>query len=95
MVRWWLFGSSALRGKVEDYKTLRATLQVSARGQTYVVDRTYTTAKLMQGDAVLCIGTAPVNKHIPALLGFGLTCLMSPARPTTEISRPTDLAHAC
>ena len=32
-----LFGSSALRGKVEDYKTLRATLQVSARGQTYVV----------------------------------------------------------
>ena len=28
--------------------------------------------RLMQGDAVLCIGTAPVNKHIPALLGFGL-----------------------
>jgi hypothetical protein len=24
------------------------------------------------GDVVLCIGTAPVNKHIPALLGFGL-----------------------
>ena len=72
VVRWCLFGSSALRGKAEDYKTLRATLQFSARGQSYVVDRTYTTAKLMQGDAVLCIGTAPVNKHIPALLGFGL-----------------------
>ena len=26
----------------------------------------------MQGDAVLCSGTTPVNKHIPALLGFGL-----------------------
>ena len=56
----------------EDYKTLRATLEFSARDQSYVVDRTFTTAKLMQGDAVLCSGTAPVNKHIPALLGFGL-----------------------
>jgi exonuclease SbcC len=26
----------------------------------------------MQGDAVLCSGTTPLNKHIPALLGFGL-----------------------
>ena len=72
VVRWCLFGSSALRGKAEDYKTLKATLQFSARDQSYVVDRTFTTAKLMQGDAVLCSGTAPVNKHIPALLGFGL-----------------------
>jgi hypothetical protein len=24
------------------------------------------------GEAVLCSGTTPVNKHIPALLGFGL-----------------------
>ncbi len=71
VVRWCLFGSSALRGKAENYKTLRA-MQFSARGQTYVVDRTFTTAKLMQGDAVLCSGTAQVNKHIPALLGFGL-----------------------
>ena len=53
VVRWCLFGSSALRGKAEDYKTLRAALQFSARGQSYVVDRTFTTAKLMQGDAVL------------------------------------------
>jgi len=72
VVRWCLFGSSALRGKAEDYRTLKATLEFTARDQSYVVDRTYTTAKLMQGDAVLCIGTAPVNKHIPALLGFGL-----------------------
>jgi DNA repair protein SbcC/Rad50 len=67
-----IIGSAALRGKAEDYKTLRATLEFSARGQSYVVDRTYTTAKLMQGDCVLCSGTTPVNKHIPALLGFGL-----------------------
>ena len=33
VVRWCLFGSSALRGKAEDYKTLRATLQFSARDQ--------------------------------------------------------------
>ena len=72
VVRWCLFGSSALRGKAEDYRTLKATLEFTARDQSYVVDRTYTTAKLMQGDAVLCIGTAPVNKHIFALLGFGL-----------------------
>ena len=47
VVRWCLFGSSALRGKAEDYKTLRATLQFSARDQSYVVDRTFTTAKLI------------------------------------------------
>jgi hypothetical protein len=46
--------------------------QNAARGRSYVVDRTFTTAKLMQGEAVLCSGTTPVNKHIPALLGFGL-----------------------
>ena len=73
VVRWCLFGSAALRGKAKDYKTLKATLEFSARDQSYVVDRTYTTAKLMQGDAVLCTGTTPVNKHIPALLGFGLS----------------------
>jgi hypothetical protein len=58
--------------RAEDYKTLKATLEFSARDQSYVVDRTFTTAKLMQGNAVLCTETTPVNKHIPALLGFGL-----------------------
>src|SRR3954471_18524955 len=59
VVRWCLFGSAALRGKAEDYKTLQATLQFSARGQSYVVERTYTTAKLTQDDVVLCTGTTP------------------------------------
>jgi DNA repair protein SbcC/Rad50 len=68
VVRWCLFGSAALGGKAEDYKTLRTTLEFSARGQSYVgIGPTR-----RQGDAVLCSGTTPVNKHIPALLGFGL-----------------------
>ena len=41
VVRWSLFGSVALRGKAEDYKTLRATLEFTARGRSYAVDRTY------------------------------------------------------
>ena len=42
MVRECLFSSTALRGKTEDYKTLREPLQFSAWGQ--VVNRTFTTA---------------------------------------------------
>jgi DNA repair protein SbcC/Rad50 len=71
VVRWCLFGSTALRGKAEDYKTLRATLQFSARGQSYGGSDLHD-GEVDAGDVVLCIGTAPVNKHIPALLGFGL-----------------------
>ena len=86
VVRWCLFGSTALRGKAEDYKTLRATLQFSARGQSYVVDRTYTTAKLMQ--AMSCCASGQRRSTSTSLLcsGSGSTCLMSPARPTREIS---------
>jgi exonuclease SbcC len=61
VVRWCLFGSTALRGKAEDYKTLRATLQFSARGQSYVVDRTYTTAKLMQAMSCCASGQSGFN----------------------------------
>lgn len=72
VARWCLFGSLALRGKADDYKTLTATLEFTTRGQTYVVERSFTTAKLTSGSTVLCTGTTPVNKHIPTLLGFGL-----------------------
>ena len=54
--RWFAGACSARRrcaGRPRTTKTLRATLQFSARAQSYVVDRTFTTAKLMQGDAVL------------------------------------------
>jgi exonuclease SbcC len=74
VVRWCLFGSTALRGKAEDYKTLRATLQFSARGQSYVVDRTYTTAKLMQ--AMSCCASGQRRSTSTSLLcsGSGSTC---------------------
>jgi hypothetical protein len=35
VVRWCVFGSAALRGKAEDYKTLKATLEFSARGDCH------------------------------------------------------------
>ncbi len=72
VARWCLFGSAALRGRADDYKTLKATLMFRVKGNPYEVTRTATTAKLCTPGALVASGTKPVNEHIQALLGFGL-----------------------
>ena len=49
VIRFCLFGSAALRGKAEDYKSLKAELQFAVRGDDYSVMRTGTSAKLLRG----------------------------------------------
>jgi DNA repair exonuclease SbcCD ATPase subunit len=73
MVRFCLFGSAALRGKAEDYKNLKASLDFVIRNQDYTVDRTGTKAQLKENGEVVAVGITPVNVKIAQILGFGLT----------------------
>jgi DNA repair protein SbcC/Rad50 len=72
VARWCLFGTAALRGRADDYKTLKATLQFQVKGDSYEVRRTHNSVKLTKGDTLVATGTKPVNEHILGLLGFGL-----------------------
>ena len=72
MIRFCLFGAAALRGKSDDYKNLKASLEFSVKGSDYVVDRTITKAQLKKDGEVIAVGVTPVNQKIPSELGFGL-----------------------
>src|SRR3954470_22721110 len=67
IARWCLFGSAALRGKADDYKTLKADLVFGVRGNRYHIKRTHNTASIAALDTQaiqLCTGTKSVNAHI-------------------------------
>lgn len=72
MVRFCLFGSAALRGRSEDYKTLKASLEFEIKGKEYKVERTSTKATLSTGGEIVTVGIKPVGFKIASLLGFGL-----------------------
>ncbi len=72
MARYCLFGTAALRGTADDYKTLRAGLLFEVRGESYDVSRSARSAELRRGDELLATGTKPVNARILAILGFDL-----------------------
>jgi DNA repair exonuclease SbcCD ATPase subunit len=73
MIRYCLFGSSALRGTADDYKNLKARLDFRLKGKDYTIQRTHNKAILTEEGEVICTGTSPVNAKIPQLFGFGLT----------------------
>ena len=67
-VRFALFGTSALRGKLENYdKNLRVLLKLELNGQEYVIDRTLKDCKFNG-----VVGTTWCNKAIEDKLGFGM-----------------------
>lgn len=70
--RYALFGSRALRGRSEDYKKLKVTLDFEVLGKTYTVERTARDAKLLRGQEVIATGTTAVNIKIPEIFGYGL-----------------------
>lgn len=71
MVRYCLFGSSALRGKAEDYKALKAKLGVTIKGTEYTIERNGRNATLYEGTKAIVTGQNPVTKKVVELLGFG------------------------
>lgn len=72
MIRWCLFGSAALRGKISDYKTAKARLTFSLKGDSYTVERTVSNAVLCRGQDEIAVGTTAVNRKVCELFGFGL-----------------------
>ncbi|TPL42643.1 AAA family ATPase [Mesorhizobium sp. B2-4-5] len=72
MIRYSLFGTSALRGKSEDYKNLKVGLTFTAKGEAYTTNRTITTAKLFRGGVEIANGQKGVNNKVTEILGFGL-----------------------
>ena len=72
-LRFALFGSSALRGKADDYKKLHVELWFSVKGNDYHVTRKGTKVLLRRNDEDLASGTKPVNQAIIEILGYDLT----------------------
>ncbi|SFD69436.1 AAA domain-containing protein [Sulfitobacter brevis] len=72
MIRWCLFGSAALRGKIGDYKKASARLEIVLKGKPYVIERTASHATLFRGPDQIAVGTTPVNQKVVELFGFGL-----------------------
>jgi DNA repair exonuclease SbcCD ATPase subunit len=75
MVQYALWGSSALRGKAEDYKGLQVTLTFEVKTQEYTVRRNGSTVKLTRADKIegwvdLASGTKAVNPYIQSLFGY-------------------------
>lgn len=72
MIRFSFFGTQALRGKVDDYKGLKSSMEFTIKGANYVVERTLSNAKLLREGEPIAVGTRPVNQKILAILGFDL-----------------------
>ncbi|MDH7796459.1 MULTISPECIES: AAA family ATPase [unclassified Beijerinckia] len=72
MMRFALFGTSALRGTSEDYKTLQLTAEFDLRGENYRVERQINKAKLWRNQELVATGVKPVNQKLLSSLGFGL-----------------------
>lgn len=70
-LRYLLFGSAALRGKMADYAVLDLTGRVTIRGREYRIVRT-AKEQSISDDTKLAVGADAVNKKVAELLGYGL-----------------------
>lgn len=66
-----LFGSVALRGKADDYKRIKVTLEIEIRGIPYTITRTKSNAEVFNAEKeTLVKGNKPTNEWIIRTLGF-------------------------
>jgi exonuclease SbcC len=72
MLRFLLFGSAALRGLADDYKTLRVSGSFTIKGDEYCCVRTSKSAELTRNGDTIASGVTTVNEKIGQILGFGL-----------------------
>lgn len=71
MIGFSLFGTTALRGRAEDYKKLEATLVFVVGELTYRVARIQGKCELWSGpEGLICTGVKEVNKKIVEILGY-------------------------
>lgn len=72
VARWLLFGIDALRGKTDDYKTMKAEGEFIIKGNVVEITRTSKTATFKRNGELKATGTTGVNKKVVEELGFGL-----------------------
>ena len=72
MIRYGLFGSTALRGVSTDYEYLSCTLNVRIGSHDYLIVRTGRDATIHRAEECLAVGTTPVNKKITEILGYDI-----------------------
>lgn len=72
MARYLLFGMDALRGKAEDYKSLKASGQFVIKGNIIEIERTSKTAVMRRNGQAVTTGTKAVNIKVVEELGFGM-----------------------
>ena len=72
IVSYCLFGTTALRGTLEEFPTLDAQLLFKVKGRPFRVVRSKKETMLYEGNAPTASGTTAVNAAILKLLGYGL-----------------------
>lgn len=72
MLRFALFGTVALRGVADDYKSLRMAAGFEIKGVSYSVTRTMKAAELKREGETVASGVTAVNQKIVEILGFGI-----------------------
>jgi exonuclease SbcC len=72
MIRFALFGTEALRGKLSSLKDYDLELTFSLRGQEWTVRRSPGKASLACNDKAVVTGVSPVDGRIVQLFGYGL-----------------------
>jgi len=73
IARYLLFGTEALRGLAEDYKTLKAEGVFEISGSDIKITRTARTATMQRGGVTIATGTSTVNAKVVEELGFNLS----------------------
>ncbi|WMC09574.1 AAA family ATPase [Oceanimonas pelagia] len=74
MIAYTLYGTEALRGKSGDYTKIKSRLELSIRGQDYVIERTKSNGKVLAANGdVLAEGTKGVNAKVTELMGYDLS----------------------
>lgn len=72
MARYLLFGTRALRGSADDYKTLSAKGSFTIKGNTIEIERTIKSGTMKRNGVVVATGTTAVNEKVIQELGFGM-----------------------
>lgn len=72
-LRYLMFGSRALRGKLDTYAELSLSGIVTIRHQRYTIERSLKTAKVFDTDGTqMAVGQEEVTRKVEELLGYGL-----------------------
>lgn len=99
MIRYALFGTSALRAEAGNYKDLSVELSFSVNGTNYYVSRKKNKVFLAQNGNELATGGKPVNRKINEILGFDRkvfdvtnACLQGEVEALSDL-RPAERKH--